>query len=158
VRGQLIRFVVIGTSCALSFAVLYLLLRTIVSPPLANASALAITAVGNTAANRRITFGVRGADSLVKHHCQGMAVFLAGLLATSGSISLLYLTDLRGNRIAEVVTLTAANLCVTVGRFVLMRYWIFPHHRVSADVASGRGRSTCARTRCSVWPIDFFRG
>ena len=37
----------------------------------ANAVALAITAVANTAANRRLTFGVRGREGLVRHHARG---------------------------------------------------------------------------------------
>ena len=37
----------------------------------ANALALALTAVGNTAANRRLTFGVRGRAGLVRHHALG---------------------------------------------------------------------------------------
>ena len=43
------------------------------APTAANASALALTAVGNTAANRRFTFGVRGRAGLVRQHAHGRA-------------------------------------------------------------------------------------
>ena len=43
------------------------------APPGANAAALALTAVGNTAANRRLTFGVRGREGLVRQHVRGGA-------------------------------------------------------------------------------------
>ncbi len=42
----------------------------------ANAVALALTAVANTQANRRFTFGVRGRQDLVRHHLSGAARLL----------------------------------------------------------------------------------
>ena len=46
---------------------------------LANFLALALTAVGNTAANRRLTFGVRGRAGAARHQFQGFGIFLLGL-------------------------------------------------------------------------------
>ena len=43
--------------------------------PGANALSLLVTAVANTAANRRLTFGVRGAAGRLRHQGQGLAVF-----------------------------------------------------------------------------------
>ena len=58
---EALTFCAIGVVSTLAYAVLYALLRGAVAAPAANAIALVVTAVGNTAANRRLTFGVRGA-------------------------------------------------------------------------------------------------
>ena len=39
----------------------------------ANVVALLVTAVANTAANRRLTFGVRGRDGAARHQVQGLS-------------------------------------------------------------------------------------
>jgi len=57
---RLTRFLAIGLVSTLVYALLYLLLRGSVGPEGANALALALTAVANTQANRRLTFGIRG--------------------------------------------------------------------------------------------------
>ena len=56
---QLGIFVVIGVMSTVAYGLLYLGLRTSMSPWWANFTALLVTAVFNTAANRRFTFGVR---------------------------------------------------------------------------------------------------
>ena len=58
--GPIARFMGVGVLSTLAYALLFLLLRPALGADGANASALALTAVGNTAANRRFTFGVRG--------------------------------------------------------------------------------------------------
>ena len=45
----------------------------------ANLVALLVTAVGNTAANRRFTFGVGGRADAARHHLEGLVVFGLGL-------------------------------------------------------------------------------
>ena len=121
---QLGIFLVIGIVSTLAYAALFLGLRTMMSPWWANFTALLATAVLNTAANRRFTFGVRGPRDAVRHQVQGLLIFLAGLAATSGSLALLHAegTPSRG---LEVLVLTAANLAVTVLRFVAMKLWVF---------------------------------
>ena len=63
----------------LAYALLFLLLRGALGAGGANAVALALTAVGNTAANRRLTFGVRGRAGLVRQHVRGAVVFVLTL-------------------------------------------------------------------------------
>jgi putative flippase GtrA len=91
----------------------------------ANLLALALTAVGNTAANRRLTFGVRGRGGAVKHQFQGFGVFLLGLGITSGSLAMLNLADPSPSTLVEITVLVIANLLATVVRFVLLRGWVF---------------------------------
>ncbi len=121
---QLGMFVVIGLVSTLAYALLYLGLRSAMPPMAANFTALLVTAVANTAANRRFTFGVRGRRDAVRHQAQGLVIFAAGLAATSGSLWLLHALGSR-SQLAEVTVLTTANLGVTVLRFVALKLWVF---------------------------------
>nr|WP_272917745.1 GtrA family protein [Nocardioides flavescens] len=99
--------------------------RQLTGPLTANLLALLVTAVANTAANRRLTFGVRGRQDALRHQVQGLVVFAVGLGVTSAT-----LWGLEGaGHVTEVVALTAANLLVTVMRFVALRTWVFARHR-----------------------------
>ena len=61
--ARLTRFLAVGVCSTLAYALLYLAAaRRRSAPAGANALALAVTAVANTQANRRFTFGVRGRD------------------------------------------------------------------------------------------------
>jgi len=117
-------FLAIGVCSTLAYALLYLGLRPSMSPWWANFTALLVTAVVNTAANRRFTFGVRGPRDVVRHQVQGLVIFAAGLVATTGSLALLHAMG-SSSRLVEVVVLTTANLGVTVLRFVAMKLWVF---------------------------------
>ncbi len=121
---QLGIFVVIGICSTLAYALLFLVLRTTVSPWWANFGALLVTAVANTAANRRFTFGVRGPEGALRQQVQGLVIFVAGLAATSGALVAVNSLG-RPHPVVEVVVLTAANLGVTVLRFVAMKLWVF---------------------------------
>src|SRR2546423_13827 len=79
-------FALIGVASTLAYVALYAVIRGATSATLANAVALLATAVGNTAANRRLTFGVRGRDALGRHHVGGLAAFAVALAITSGAI------------------------------------------------------------------------
>ena len=48
----------------IAYALLFLAFSGALGAAAANALALAVTAIGNTAANRRLTFGLRGRDGL----------------------------------------------------------------------------------------------
>ena len=121
---QVAMFGLVGVASTLAYAVLYLVLRGWTDAWTANALALLLTALGNTAANRRLTFGVRGPRGLVRHHAQGLVVLAVGLTVTSGALWLVHAAD--GNHPGvEVAMLTLANLAVTVMRFVAMRTWMF---------------------------------
>ena len=123
--SQIAIFAMVGVASTAAYAVLFLLLRTVTGGQVANLLALLLTAIGNTAANRRLTFGVRGPRHRVRHQLQGLAVFGAGLAMTSGSLYLLHRLASAPHPAIEVLVLTAANLVVTLMRFVAMRVWIF---------------------------------
>jgi putative flippase GtrA len=121
-------FALVGTASTVAYALLYLLLRGFTGAWTANALALLLTAVGNTAANRRLTFGVRGRRDALKHQLQGLLVFGIGLAVTSGALWLVHAAG-STHRGVEVAVLTVANLAVTVMRFAAMRAWIFVRRR-----------------------------
>ncbi|NMO54900.1 bifunctional glycosyltransferase family 2/GtrA family protein [Actinoplanes sp. TBRC 11911] len=122
---QLVRFAVVGVASTLAYLALFALLRTGMGPQWANFTALLITAIANTAANRRLTFGVRGTESAWRHQAQGLIVFGIGLGVTSGSLALLDATTVQPARLIELSVLVIANLIATAARFLLMRIWVF---------------------------------
>ena len=127
--GQVVRFGAIGVLSTLAYALLYLLLAPLMPAQLANFVALLVTAIANTAANRRFTFGVRGRSGVVRHQFQGLLVFLLAWVITSGSLALLHLAAPGAGHTVQLLTLTAANLLSTLLRFVLLRLWVFRQHR-----------------------------
>jgi len=121
---QVAMFALVGVASTLAYAVLFLLLRGATTAFAANLLALLLTAVANTAVNRRLTFGVRGRQGAMRHQLRGLIVFAIGMGVTSGSLWLLHATG-SPSAAVEVVVLTVANLVVTVLRFVAMRGWVF---------------------------------
>lgn len=119
--GQLARFAVIGVASTVAYALLYLLLHQAIGAQAANFTALLITAVGNIAANRAFTFGVRGREGALRHHTQGLVVFLVTWALTAGSLALLAHVAPDASREAQLAVLVSANLIATVLRFVGMR-------------------------------------
>lgn len=116
-------FGVIGVLSTLAYLALFVLLRPLGAQP-ANLIALLATALANTTANRRFTFGVRGRAGAARHQFEGLVVFAVGLALTSGALAMLHnVTD--PPRPLELVVLVLANLAATVVRFVLLRGWVF---------------------------------
>ena len=123
--GQLLRFGVIGALSTLAYLVLFVLLRGAVSAQVANLLALLLTAMANTAANRRITFGIRGGPGAGRAQLQGLVVFGLGLALTSGTLALLHASADSPGRLPELVGLFVANAVATLLRFLLLRAWVF---------------------------------
>jgi putative flippase GtrA len=129
--GQLIRFAAVGVASTLAYLILYALLRTAVSPQWSNLIALLVTAIANTAVNRRVTFGVRGNGNAWRHQAQGLIVFGIGLALTSGSLALLDAITENPAKHVELVVLILANLLATAVRFLMLRIWVFRSRRGS---------------------------
>jgi putative flippase GtrA len=138
--GQLLRFAVIGLLSTLAYLVLYLLLRGLFEPVAANLLALLVTAVGNTAANRRLTFGVRGLERIGVQQAQGLLVFGLGLALTTGALAALEAWAPGAGRTTELLVLVAANGVVTLLRFLAFRSWIFRPGALARSYGARRDR------------------
>lgn len=123
--GQLLRFGAVGVASTAAYFVLYLLLRPF-GAQTANLIALLLTAVANTAANRRLTFGITGRAGAIKHQVGGLVAFGVALGLTSGSLWLLQALWPGAGRLAEVVILVVANATATLLRFVALRLMMHP--------------------------------
>jgi glycosyltransferase involved in cell wall biosynthesis len=122
---QVFRFMVIGLLCTIAYVLLYLLFGTVLPSLAANALSLLVTAVANTAANRRLTFGISGRAGSARHQVKGLIAFGIGLVLTTGALAGLHASSARPGHLAEVGLLISANLVATVLRFVLFRRWVF---------------------------------
>jgi putative flippase GtrA len=130
---QLVRFAVVGVVSTVAYLALFLLLRGPLGAQWANAAALLLTAIGNTAVNRRHTFGVRGHADRIRHQLQGLVVFAVGLTLTAGSLAALHALAPGASRALEVTVLVLANLGATLVRFLLFRSWVFSGSREDTD-------------------------
>ena len=126
---QAVRFTVIGVASTIAYLLLFVALHHAVGAQAANLLALLLTAVANTAANRRFTFGVRGAVGAARHQIEGLVVFGIALAITSGSLAVLHLMMSQPHRAVELAVLVGANLTATAIRFVLLRGWVFHPRR-----------------------------
>jgi putative flippase GtrA len=124
-QPPLARFLLIGVISTLAYAVLYLLLRIGLGAGVSNAVALALTAIANTQANRRFTFGVRGRDGLLAQHVAGALVYLLALALTDGALQLLQALAPAPSRALEVIVLVVASAVATISRYVVLRSWVF---------------------------------
>ncbi|WP_199552040.1 bifunctional glycosyltransferase family 2/GtrA family protein [Streptomyces sp. N35] len=129
---QLVGFCAVGVLSTLFYLALYSLFRTGLGPQIANAAALLVSALANTAANRRLTFGVRGRERALRHQAQGLVVFAIGLALTSGSLAALDSAVGQPTHTTELIVLIAANAAATVLRFLLFRVWVFPDQSLAA--------------------------
>jgi putative flippase GtrA len=119
------RFVVVGVVSTLAYLIAYLALRPAVGVWWANGLALALTAVANTAANRRYTFGIEGPAGRRRHYVRGAAAFVAGLVASSLGLVVLHAAVSSPSALVEAVVALAAGAAGTVVRYLLFRHWVF---------------------------------
>ena len=134
--GPVVRFMGVGVLSTIAYVVLYLLLHRALGAGGANAAALAITAVANTAANRRLTFGVRGREGLVRHHARGAVVYLLTLGLTSLALASLHRLDPSPSRAVELAVLVVAGAAATITRYIALRTWVFARARAARTAAA----------------------
>jgi putative flippase GtrA len=143
---QVARFTVIGVASTIAYVVLFLMLRGVMSAQAANVASLLVTAVANTAANRRLTFGISGRSNAARHQVKGLIAFGIGLALTSGALAVLNSGAAHPGRITEVSVLIAASLVATVIRFLLYRHWVFGQPKRPPDTWPGQGGSQVIST------------
>ncbi len=148
---QIARFVAIGVISTAAYVLLFLLFRGFMPAQAANVISLLVTAVANTAANRRVTFGISGRVNAARQQFKGLIAFGAGLALTSGALAALYSGSAQPSRGAEISVLVAANLVATVLRFLLYRHWVFRGpRRVRDDRDDTAAEDTAPAVRLNV--------
>jgi putative flippase GtrA len=119
-------FALIGVASTVLHLGLFALLRSFVgTSQVANAVALLTATVVNTAANRRLTFGVSGRDGAVRQQIQGLIVFALTLGMTAGALALLHAVSSSPARWVETLVIAVATLVATLVKYVAMRRWMF---------------------------------
>jgi putative flippase GtrA len=126
---QTVRFASIGVASTAAYLLLFMLLHGLLGAQTANLIALLVTAIGNTAANRRYTFGIAHRNNVARNHVEGLIVFGVALGITSGALATLHMFAPVPGRWVEATVLVAANLLATAVRFVLLRGWVFHPRR-----------------------------
>jgi putative flippase GtrA len=121
---QLVRFASIGAVSTVVFGALFWVLAGPLGPIGADAVALAVCALANTAANRRLTFSLRGRVHRARHYSAGVALAAGPFLLTLVALGGLALAGVDG-LLPRLVALTVVNGAATLGRFVLLRRWVF---------------------------------
>jgi putative flippase GtrA len=138
VAGQIWRFGAVGLCTTLVNFGLFWALKTVTSAVVANLLALLLTTLANTAANRRLTFGVRGRNRWAHAHAGGLLAFGLSLTLTTGSISALQMAVPRAGVLLELGVLGLANAVTTVARFLLLRAALYHPLRRSAEPTVSR--------------------
>ncbi|MEZ0091552.1 glycosyltransferase [Streptacidiphilus sp. EB129] len=152
-RRQLSSFAVIGVVSTLAYLALYLVLRQLTPAVLANALALFVTAIANTAANRRFTFGVTGSRDALKHQVEGGIAFLIGLVLSTATLALVRVAAPGASHLAELGALVGANALSTVVRFLLLRVWVFnPRRTRTANGTACNGTASNSTASNSTAP------
>jgi putative flippase GtrA len=128
---QAVRFGAVGVASTAAYLLLFMVLHPVIGAQVANFVALLLTAVANTAANRRFTFGVAGGAKAARHHVEGLIVFAIALAITSGALAGLHTLVDQPHRLLELSVLVLANLVATAVRFVLLRGWVFHPRRAN---------------------------
>ncbi|TMR98317.1 GtrA family protein [Nonomuraea basaltis] len=126
-------YAVVGSMCTVAYLVLFWALSAILPSMAANTVAMLTTAIANTAANRRFTFGVTGRAGAVRDHLGGLIAFLIGMGISTLSLAVIPSDSSAAVELAAVIL---ANGLASAIRFVLLQGWVFnPRLRPAAPSA-----------------------
>ncbi|HSN37913.1 MAG TPA: GtrA family protein [Arthrobacter sp.] len=126
---QLLRFTGVGIVCTVTSLALYAFLRPYLGAQPANATALVLTSMLNTALNRRLTFKITERHRMKRDHFNGLIVILVALVITGGSLGILHWIHPGATVANELWTTTLSGFVATAVRFTLLRHWIFRRAR-----------------------------
>jgi putative flippase GtrA len=153
--SQLVRFASIGIVSSVVFAVLFLLTAPRLGSVLAAVVSLALCTVANTAANRRLTFSLRGRASLARHHLGALGLAVLPLVLIVVALTVLGAAGVT-SLVDQVVVLTLVNWLAATFRFVVLRRWVF--RRPSSAGRGGRsGRSNGSAATAAAAEVSALR-
>jgi len=142
--GQVLRFGLVGVASTVAYALLYLALQHVIEPQIANFLSLLITAIANTWANRRFTFGQSGSRGMIGQQIRGLLIFALAWAFTSGALLGVHTAWPDAGPQVQLVALTGANLLATVMRFLAFRLWVFRPNKTRAKAAATLQREAAA--------------
>jgi putative flippase GtrA len=117
--SQLVRFASIGAVSTIVFAALFWVMAGFAGAVVADVVALGACSVANTAANRRLTFLLRGRTGRRRHYTSALALGALPLVATLLAIAAVHGTG------AQLLALTTVNGLASLVRFFVLRHWVF---------------------------------
>jgi putative flippase GtrA len=129
VVGQMVRFTGIGIVMTLAYLALYAVLQGALGMQGANVVAWLTTAVADTSANRRVTFGVTGRPGAARAQVESLLVFGTGMTITSGALLALGAEIATPGEVLQMAVLVGANVVAGLLRFTLLRCWVFAPRR-----------------------------
>jgi putative flippase GtrA len=122
---QIARFAVIGVGSVAAYLGLYLLLSGSMPIQVANLVSLLLAAVANTAASRRLTFGISGPPNAARHQFKGLLTFGITLALTAGSLAVLHAGSPHPGLGTQIAVLVDASLVAAALSFALYHTWAF---------------------------------
>lgn len=122
----------------LAYLVLYAALQGTLGMQGANVVAWVATAVADTAANRRLTFGVSGRPGAVRAQAESLLVFGTGMVITGGSLLVLEAVVASPGEVLQLGVLVGANVVAGLLRFTLLRHWVFAPRRLARRTSRAR--------------------
>jgi putative flippase GtrA len=123
--GQGVRFACVGVLSTVFHLGLFALLDQRLAAQVANVAALLLSTIGNTALNRRWTFGVTGRGSATRQHAQSLLVFGVAWALSAGVLWLLPLVWSHPTTPESTGAVAVSMVGSTALRFVAMRRCIF---------------------------------
>ena len=124
ITAQLAAFTLIGLISTVAYIVLFNVLRPETGAQIANLVSLAVTAVANTAANRRFTFHVRGTRGLLRAQLAGGVSLVIAIVVTAGALGAVHAVEQSAPALLDSAVLLIATVASTVVRFAVLRLWL----------------------------------
>ncbi|HEY7627258.1 MAG TPA: GtrA family protein, partial [Ilumatobacteraceae bacterium] len=135
---QFVSFAAVGTVSTAVSLLIFLILQREIHPLWANVGALLGTSLANAWANRRFTFGHRSRVDRGRHYLGAALMLATALIVSSSLLALVLWRD--GGLVAQCLALAASSVVTAIGRFALLRSWVFrdPPAQVSGDTVVTR--------------------
>ena len=128
--SQLLVFIVVGALSTLVFFATYNPLRLLrVDALAANGIALFSSTAFGFAANRQVTFKVRGWRGWFSQFVQFAAVLGVTFGITSAALKILFATRPEASRLEENLVLIVSSGALSLARFWVLRQWVFRAER-----------------------------
>ena len=130
---QLMRFAGVGVVSTLGYLFLFIAWRPLLGAFAANAVAMAIATLFNTAVHRELSQGTNGQTRRGRFAAVAGGLYVVSLAFTTLGLVVAQWTA-PGSLVAQLVAIAVANLAAAVFRFAVLRAWIFrPIAHAGAD-------------------------